>query len=700
MKAEKEISIQKINFIEKFKAFFETEYRREIDELAQNYPDKKSIEIDFNKLAKIDIEIAYSLLENPEFYLKLMKNALQSMELTVLDLKEFEPNIRIFNLPKDANVALKKIGSKHLGKLIEVEGIIKQITDTLPRLKIAVFKCRSCNETEKMIQQGQHLTKPLMCKNCKHRDLKFVEQQSEFSDYQKIQIQEPLEYLRGNDQPTNLDIYLSDDLVNLVNAGDKIKITGTIKLYPAKNNKIVFGRYMEAIHLKQTAKEFDEIEISKEDEKKIRELALKKDIYERLIQSIAPGIFGHETLKEAIVLQLFGGAKKVLPGDHKIRGNIHILIVGDPGMAKSQLLMAASKIAPKSIYVGGKTTSSVGLTAAAVKDEFGEGGWTLKAGALVLASGGTCMADELDKMDKEDRTALHEAMEQGMISVAKAGIVSRFNTDTSILAAANPKFSRFDPFQNFMEQIDLPPTLISRFDLFFMVKDTLDKEKDRQLAEHILKTHQAGQKLKQASKAITKLSKKEQKVIKEKVSPKIEQELLRKYISYARQNVFPVLTEETMKLISDFYVDLRSQGKEEGSYSATHRQLEGLVRLSEASARVRLSNTVEKIDAERAIKLVKTSLMELVKDPETGKIDIDIITSGQSRSQTENMRKVLQLVKEKSVEKGKVAVEEIIEEAKTIGIEPEKTRDYLSKLKVKGELYEPSNGFVKPVTQK
>lgn len=336
-------------------------------------------------------------------------------------------------------------------------------------------------------------------------------------------------------------------------------------------------------------------------------------------------------------------------------------------------------------------------TASAVKDEFGEGGWTLKAGALVLASGGITCVDEFDKMEPEDRSAMHEAMEQGMVSVAKAGIVTRFKTDTSVLAAANPKFSRFDPFMNFMEQIDLPATLISRFDLFFMIRDVLDRTKDENISAHILKTHQYGEVLLQEKRSGRKVKDFQREGIEKTVVPAIKRELLAKYISFARQNVFPVLSHEAFEAIQEYYLDLRDQGRKSGTYAATHRQLEGLVRLSEASARVRLSDEVAKEDAERAIRLVKSSLEDVVTDPETGKIDIDIISTGQSHSQVTNLKKILSVLKSKGKENegGMVAKMDIVEELKADGVDADKVEDLISKLKKKGEIYEPRHGFLK-----
>ncbi len=687
-------------FVTKFESFFKAIYLKQIEKLVGDYPEKRSLLVDFKEIEHFDYELADELLENPDYLLEAASLAIQRIDVPALELKEFKPHIRIFNLPEERQQILRDIGSGHLDKLIAVEGVIKQITDVLPKLKVATWECRRCGTKYKINQSGQRTIQPAICE-CKHRDFKLVSEESDFIDYQKIQIQEPLELLKGSEQATNLNIYVSDDLVNRVAPGDRTRIAGILRLMPPqKLGRVVYGRYLEGIHLDDTAKKFEEVEISKEEEAEIKKLARNPKIYELLVKSIAPNIYGHEVVKEAIALQLFGGIKKILPGDNRIRGNVHILLVGEPGMAKSMLLQAVDKIATKSVYTAGRTTTGAGLSATAVKDEFGEGGWTLKAGALVLASGGICMVDELDKMDPTDRSALHESMEQECISVAKAGIVTRFKTETSILAAANPKFSRFDPYQNYMEQLNLPVTLISRFDLFFMIRDVLDRKKDEEIASHILRTHQAGELMLQRKKSGKKGWTKKIEEMEKIITPAIGAEVLKKYLAYARQNVFPILTDERIKEISDYYINLRDQGRKEGSYAATHRQLEALVRLSEASARVRLSDTVEREDTDRAIRIFRTSLQDLVTDQETGRIDIDIITTGTTATQITNLKKILRIIKEKATEMDMVPIDDVIEEAKLEGIGADKAMETIAKLEKSGDIYKPRHGFVKPIQKK
>jgi len=395
-------------------------------------------------------------------------------------------------------------------------------------------------------------------------------------------------------------------------------------------------------------------------------------------------------VKLAIALQLFGGVPKKLPDGTEIRGDIHILLVGDPGVAKSQLLRYVHRIAPRSVYTTGKGTTTAGLTATAVRDEI-DGRWTLEAGALVLADKGIALVDEIDKMRNEDRSALHEAMEQQTISVAKAGINATLKARCALLGAANPKYGRFDKYTPIAEQIDLSPTLLSRFDLIFVMTDEPDEERDTALAKHILDTHELGEKLAKFKNVVASgLSKEALEVEAEKVKPLIDPELLRKYIAYAKRTVFPVLTEEAKQKIIEFYLSMRGRVKENSPVPITARQLEALIRLAEASARIRLSDRITAEDVERVIRITRKSLEQIAIDPETGEIDIDYAFSGTSKSQRDRILTIKKIVEdlEKEFEKG-VPEKEILEEAEKRGIDRAKARELLYKMRERGELYCP-----------
>ncbi|WP_254522042.1 LAGLIDADG family homing endonuclease [Natrinema caseinilyticum] len=360
----------------------------------------------------------------------------------------------------------------------------------------------------------------------------------------------------------------------------------------------------------------------------------------------------------------------------------------------SQMLGYIENIAPRSVYTSGKGSSSAGLTAAAVRDDFGDGQqWSLEAGALVLADQGIAAVDELDKMRSEDRSAMHEALEQQKISVSKAGINATLKSRCSLLGAANPKYGRFDQYEPISEQIDLEPALISRFDLIFTVTDTPDEEKDRNLAEHIITTNYAGELTTQREQlASLDVSTDEIDEMTAKVDPEIDAELLRKYIAFSKQNCHPRMTEAAREAIRDFYVDLRSKGTDDdAAVPVTARKLEALVRLSEASARVRLSDTVEQSDAEQVIEIVRSCLQDVGVDPETGEFDADIVEAGTSKSQRDRIKNLKQLIGDIEEEYDDGApVDIVLERAEEVGMDHSKAEHEIDKLKQKGEVYEPS----------
>lgn len=683
-------------YIDTLFEFFEEVYKKEIEVLASIYPQERSFDIDYKKLEDFDLNVSEKLLENPHLITEAANAAINKMDIGILDSEvesNFAPIVRFFNLPEEYRVAIRDVGAIHIAKLTSLEGTIRLITERLEKLTVAHFVCRKCGTGVNLSQKTQQLVKPIMCGECKGREFDIDLDQSKFIDYQKIQMQEPLESLKGSDQAANIDVYLSEDLVNRVSAGDKIVVTGVLKLRPPKGDTNIFGKYIVANHILKVDQEYEELKISIDEEKEIIELSKKADIYDLLSKSIAPNIFGHDVVKEAITLQMFGGVKKEI-AKQKLRGNIHVLLVGDPSTGKSKLLEYANILAPKSVYVAGKTVSGAGLTVSAVKDEFGEGGWTLKAGAVILASGGMAMIDEFDKINPDDRSSLHEAMAQSTVSVSKAGLYSKFKADTSILAAANPKYNRFDPYKNPIEQIDLPFSLISRFDLYFVIPDVLDRTMDLNIAKHVLKTQELAQKMSHSEKS-NSISKEDLEEIEKKILPAIEPNIYKKYVAFSRQNIKPVLTAKASEKILNYYVELRDLGRNSRSFSATPRQLEGLIRLSEASAKIKLKNIIEEEDAERAIRIFKTSLEQTALDKETGKIDIDILQTGQSQSERNLVKTILKFIKDLSANGEPVPTKELYDFAEENNITREKAQDAVIKLKKIGDIYEPRNGLLK-----
>ncbi|SEO56017.1 intein C-terminal splicing region/intein N-terminal splicing region [Halogranum amylolyticum] len=365
----------------------------------------------------------------------------------------------------------------------------------------------------------------------------------------------------------------------------------------------------------------------------------------------------------------------------------------------SQMISYIQNIAPRSVYTSGKGSSSAGLTAAAVRDDFGDGQqWTLEAGALVLADKGIAAVDELDKMRSEDRSAMHEALEQQKISISKAGINATLKSRCSLLGAANPKYGRFDQYEPIGEQIDLEPALISRFDLIFTVTDQPDPEHDAKLADHILKTNYAGELNTQRTRVPTSnFTEEEVDSVTEEVAPEIDAELLRKYIAFSKRNCFPTMTEEAKQAIRDFYVDLRSKGADEDApVPVTARKLEALVRLAEASARVRLSDEVTAEDANRVIEIVRSCLQDIGVDPETGQFDADVVETGTSKSQRDRIKTLKQLISEieEEFEEG-APIDEVLDRADEIGMGRDKADGEIEKLRRKGEVYEPKTDHLR-----
>ncbi|MEM4955038.1 MAG: minichromosome maintenance protein MCM, partial [Candidatus Methanomethylicaceae archaeon] len=357
----------------------------------------------------------------------------------------------------------------------------------------------------------------------------------------------------------------------------------------------------------------------------------------------------------------------------RIRGEIHILLIGEPSTAKSQLLKYVANIMPRAKYVSGSGATAAGLIATVTRDEEFLGGWVLEAGAVVMANKSIVCIDEFEKVRKDDLIALHEAMEQGSSSIAKASIVATLPAKTSILAAGNPKYGRFDPYIPLREQIEIPETLLSRFDLKFALKDIPNKERDEKILEYIEET---------------RFFKKEEK-FKEVIPPT----LLKKYIAYARKNVFPKMTKEALDKIKQFFLESRLKYSETSAIPITLRQFEALIRLSQASAKVRLSNEVIAEDAERAIKLMKYSLKQFGFDPDLGTIDIDRYEGVTTTSQRGKIRTVRQIIDELSKIFGNlIPEEEIIKRAKEQGVED--VEEILNKMKLGGELISHKPGFV------
>ena len=684
---------------EVWKEFFELYYRNEVNKLAYNVANgngSRSLYVNLKDVAKYrEGKLVEELFNNPEIVIDHANKGLELAE-NIYGVSLEGCQVRFYNSP--FKVLIREIRCNHILKFISIEGIVRKVTEVRPRVVIATFICKNCGKRIEVPQDSNTLLKPHECRACKGKKFEFLPEESKTIDSQRVRIQEYPENLKGGEQPQSIDVILEGDIAGIVKPGDRVIVNGIIKPRPKVVNRKYTPHmdiYMVGNSVEILQQEYEELVITEEDKKKILELSKDPNIYEKIVKSIAPAIYGHEDVKLAIALQLFGGVPKKLPDGTEIRGDIHILLVGDPGTAKSQLLRYVHKIAPRSIYTSGKGTTTAGLTATVVRDEV-DGRWTLEAGALVLADKGIALVDEIDKMRKEDRSALHEALEQQSISISKAGITAVLKARCALLAAANPKYGRFNRYEPLVEQINLEPPLLSRFDLIFIVTDEPDERRDELLARHVVDVHELGEKLE-----LVKVGAIDSKSVEEeKVKPVISPDLLRKYIAFAKKTVFPVLTKEAKDRIVEFYKSLRAMAKsgEHASIPITPRQLEALIRLSEASARVRLSNKVTVEDVERAIRIFKKSLEQIAIDPETGKIDIDYAFTGTSATQRDRIALIKKIIEalENEHEKG-APEEEIIRMAEEKGISREKVEEILSKLKQRGEIYSPRYGYYRVV---
>ena len=658
-----------------FYEFIGAEYHRDL--VKQASKGMKFLKIDFVLLSKFNPELAELLLESPEDTIRAAELAIANFDIEG-DTKNFK--VRFANLPVSQGVPVRNIRADHINKLICFEGLVRQKSDVRPQVVSARFECPACGNIINVLQTDTTFKEPTRC-SCGRKG-KFRNISKELIDAQRIVLEEAPEDLDGGEQPKRLPIFLKSDLVSPLsdkktNPGSKVKVGGIIKEIPIEQHGVKttkYDLYLETNYIESVQEDFYELLISPEEEQKIKDLGDDPKIMDKLRDSLAPSIYGHELVKEAIVLQMLGGVSKKREKGDTTRGDIHILLVGDPGSGKSQLLKRVSTIAPKSKYVSGKGASGTGLTATVVKDEFLKG-WALEAGTLVLANKGLCCIDELDKMSKEDQVAMHEALEQQTVTIAKANVQATLRAETTVLAAANPKLGRFDPYELIARQIELPPTILNRFDLIFPIRDLPNPNKDDAMAEFILKLHQT----------------------EEKKEVFLDSDMMKKYISYGRR-LRPRITDPAYKEIKEFYVKMRnSEGRDDKikAIPISARQLEALVRLSEASAKSELRDKVLKKDARRAIDLLQYSLAQVGMDPETGKIDIDTLTTGITASHRSNVSIIKEVISELEKVFGKaIPVEDIERECELRGVSKEKTEEIMQKMSRDGAIYSPRHGII------
>jgi replicative DNA helicase Mcm len=670
-------------FLTRFKDKFGSyKYVEQIDEMMPK--NAKFIIVDYNDLVvEPEIEIIFST--DPDRILnafsRAIKEALQTRFPDYAEKIKDEVRVRLVNYPLQRS--LRQINAETIGNITSVSGMVVRASEVKPLAKELVFVCPDEHQTKIIQLKGMDVKIPIVCDNpsCKHRDFELKPEASKFIDFQILRLQELPEDLPPGQLPHYIDVTIRQDLVDNARPGDRIILTGIVRVEQESVAGITRGHSglyrlrIEGNNIEflggrgsKTSRKIEREEVSPEDEKMIKTLSQSPDVYQRLIDSFAPHIQGQSLIKEAILLLIVGSTQRLLGDGSKIRGDINVFLVGDPGTAKSEMLKFCARIAPRGLYTSGRGSTAAGLTAAVVRDKTGI--MMLEAGAVVLGDQGLVCIDEFDKMKPEDRSALHEVMEQQSASIAKGGIVATLNARTSILAAANPMYGKYDPFKNITENVNLPIPLLTRFDLIFVVRDIPGREKDEKIARHIIELHTP------------------QGTDKRSV---IDVDTLTKYLSYAKRSS-PDLTKEAEEKILAYYLQMRNVESEE-MITVTPRQLEGIIRLSTARARLLMKDRVEEEDAERAIFLIQSMLQDAGVDVNTGKVDLGVL-QGRPRSEVSKMQLFMDILKSMEGD-NKVAVEErafVKELEKTEKFTEEEARNYIRRMLREASIYESKPG--------
>eukprot|EP01104_Vermistella_antarctica_P001826 TRINITY_DN1195_c0_g1_i1.p1 TRINITY_DN1195_c0_g1~~TRINITY_DN1195_c0_g1_i1.p1 ORF type:complete len:930 (-),score=205.41 TRINITY_DN1195_c0_g1_i1:4-2793(-) len=611
----------------RFKIFFQefvdaggsNVYHQRIGQMCSQ--NRESLEVSFLDLSTHQPTLAIWLADCPTEMLQIfdevaMKAVLSSHMFSGYAKIHASVHVRITHVPITDN--LRDVRQVHLNALIKVRGVVTRRTGVFPQLALAMYECVKCKNTiGPLLQSPTRAVKPSSCDSCSSKGPFIINgDQTVYRNYQKLTLQESPGSVPPGRLPRTKDVILLWDLIDQARPGEEIEVTGIYRnnfdmSLNCRNGFPVFATVIEANFLSKKNDVLSSFNLNEEDVRKIRELSRDRRIGDKIINSIAPSIYGHQDIKTALALSLFAGQSKQIGGKHRIRGDINVLLLGDPGKAKSQFLKYVETVSPRAVYTTGQGASAVGLTAAVRLDPVTRE-WTLEGGALVLADRGICLIDEFDKMSDKDRTSIHEAMEQQSISISKAGIVCTLQARSAVIAAANPVRGRYDPSVSFSQNVDLTEPILSRFDILCVVRDIVDGMEDEKLAKFVVQSHMRshpdfeGMDVEGMALFGTGGTNSEE-------DETISQDLLRKYLIYSKMHCFPKLSNINRSKIPALYAEMRKESQVGGGIPMGVRHVESMLRISEAYARMHLRDYVTEEDVNVAIRVMLESFIQSQK---------------------------------------------------------------------------------------
>jgi len=667
---------------ERLEQFYRDYYRDEIGKLAQKYPkDQQSLWVSWRDLHRFDPDIVDDLREKPDTVLPALDTALSQFDIPI-DIDLSDASVRIHDVPSNQTLTVGEFSpSERRGDWVAIEGQISKRTEVKPDPDILTFVCQRCGCRQSLTQESDEDTQePHDCQSCERQGpFRTDYDDSEFTDFQWVQLEQPPDVAQGTSDAT-VKAVLHDDLVKSVESGDRVTLTGTLTMTEEDGT---FDVFLKTNGTTVHDTDFEDIEPDPETVERLQGI---DSLIETARDSLAVRTHGYDDIKEAIILQLVSGVRVTFPDESTRRGNFHVLILGDPGTSKSRLLHAATDVAPRSVYTSGKGATEAGMTASANRDDFGDAEWTLDPGALVVANNGLAAVDEIDKVPDDVVSSMHDALSTEEIHVNKAGINTTLQSKTAVLAAGNPKHGRFDPYAALNEQIELGPTILSRFDLIFKIEDRPDEERDTDIADHMLETQHLA---KRAMVDDPTLSDDER----DTVEPALDPETMQEYIAYARSLTPMFAGKAVQKKLRDEHVRLRqvNGNDDNATVPVTHRKLEAAYRLAEASAKARLSETIEEQDVDRALRLIGRSLRDWGQN-EDGEFDADTAEASSNATQRDRLQDVDQIITELQAEYDDGApADVVIERAEERGHSEQNVEHTIEKLKLQGEIVERRN---------